>query len=189
MKAITLRHVSNCHFERSEAESRNLLSPCSPPLHWPHSIERNAGSFLRWQSCIGLPSRVKLALRRAAMEQHCHSYPRTPYVVRHRKEGPFMGRLRANLSALGNPLQDFHSLKGQRELRGAPSFCLPDRDGAGRSPEDRAKKFFKDFFPRGSKNRTFCDINNRGMKRSHEMMHPISKRPSSTSAVRRRAGE
>ena len=46
MKAITLRHVSNCHFERSEAESRNLLPPCSP-LHWPHSIERNAGSFLR----------------------------------------------------------------------------------------------------------------------------------------------
>ena len=127
MKAITLRHVSNCHFERSEAESRNLLSPCSPPLHWPHSIERNAGSFLRWQSCIGLPSRVKLALRRVAMEKHCHSYPRTPYVVRNRKEGPFMGRLRANLSALGNPMQDFHSLKGQRELRIA--FLLSARPG------------------------------------------------------------
>ena len=79
MKAITLRHVSNCHFERSEAESRNLLPPCSPPLHWPHSIERNAGSFPRWQFCIGLPSWAKLALRRAAMEQHYHFYPRTPY--------------------------------------------------------------------------------------------------------------
>ena len=40
---------------------------------------RNAGSFLRWQSCIGLPSRAKLALRRAAMEQHYHSYARTPF--------------------------------------------------------------------------------------------------------------
>ena len=85
------------------------------------------GSFPRWQSFIGLPSRAKLALRRAAMEQHCHSYPRTPYVVRHRKEGPFMGRLRANLSALGNPMQDFHSLKWQRELRIA--FLLPARPG------------------------------------------------------------
>ena len=45
MKAITLRHVSNCHFERSKVEPRNLLPPCSP-LYWPHSIERNAGSFL-----------------------------------------------------------------------------------------------------------------------------------------------
>ena len=34
---------------------------------------RNAGSFLRWQSCIGLPSQAKLARLRAAMEQHCHS--------------------------------------------------------------------------------------------------------------------
>jgi hypothetical protein len=49
---------------------------------------RNAGSFLRWQSCIGLPSRAKLALSL--------------------------------------------SIKG-------PSFCLPDRDGAGRSPEEHRK--------------------------------------------------
>jgi hypothetical protein len=51
------------------------------------------------------------------------------------------------------------------------------------------RNFLKIFFSRGSKNRTFCDINNRGMKRPHEMMYPISKLPSSTSAVRRRAGE
>ena len=88
MKALTLRHVPNCHFERSRSaanrkasywagyrptsadlevlcristESRNLLLPCSP-LYWPHIIERNVGSFPRWQSCIGLPSRAKLAL-------------------------------------------------------------------------------------------------------------------------------
>ena len=54
MKGITIRHVSNCHFERSEAESRNLLPPCSP-LYWPHSIERNAGSFLRKE----LPDRAE----------------------------------------------------------------------------------------------------------------------------------
>ena len=52
----------------------------------------NVGSFLRWQSCIGLPSRAKLAL----------SLP----------------------------------IKG-------PSFCLPDRNGAGRSPEDRSVFFQK----------------------------------------------
>ena len=53
---------------------------------------RNVGSFLRWQSCIGLPSQAKLAL----------SLP----------------------------------IKG-------PSFCLPDRNGAGRSPEDRSVFFQK----------------------------------------------
>ena len=42
----------SCHFERSEAESRNLLPPCSPPLHWPHSIERNAGSSF-WKELGG----------------------------------------------------------------------------------------------------------------------------------------
>ena len=47
-----------------------------------------SGSFLRWQSCIGLPSRAKLAL----------SLP----------------------------------IKG-------PSFCLSDRNGAGRSPEEHRK--------------------------------------------------
>ena len=36
---------------------------------------------------------------------------------------------------------------------------------------------------------TFYDISSRGMKRPHEMMNLISKLPSSTSAVRRRAGE
>ena len=51
------------------------------------------------------------------------------------------------------------------------------------------RNFLKIFPSRGSKNRTFCDINIRGMKRSHEMMYPISKWPFSTSAVRRRAGE
>ena len=55
-------------------------------------LARNAGSFLRWQSCIGLPSRAQLA----------HSLP----------------------------------IKG-------PSFCLPDRDGAGRSPEDRSENLRK----------------------------------------------
>ena len=120
-------------------QSREISYRHASPLHWPHSIELNAGSFLRWQSCIGLPSRAKLAL----------SLP----------------------------------IKGL-------SLYLPDRDGAGRSPEDRAKKIFLKFFSfRGSKNQTFCDINNRGMKRPHEMMYPISKRPFSTSAVRRRAGE
>jgi hypothetical protein len=47
----------------------------------------------------------------------------------------------------------------------------------------------RNFFPKESKNRTFCDINSRGMKRPHEMVNPISKLPFSTSAVRRRAGE
>ena len=69
---------------------------------------RNAGSFLRWQSCIGLPSRAKLALRRAAMEQHYHSYPSTPFASSRRSP---QGETR-NLEAL--------------------SFCLPDRNGAAR---------------------------------------------------------
>ena len=76
---------------------------------------RNAGSFLRWQSCIGLPSRAKLALHRAAMEQHYHSYPSTPFASSRRSP---QGETR-NLEAL--------------------SFCLPDRDGAGRSPEEHRK--------------------------------------------------
>ena len=41
---------------------------CSTEAH-----AESSGSFRRWQFCIGLPSRAKLALRRAAMEQHCHS--------------------------------------------------------------------------------------------------------------------
>jgi len=49
--------------------------------------------------------------------------------------------------------------------------------------------FLKNFSKWGSRNGTFNDINNRGMKRPHEMMNLISKRPSSISAVRRRAGE
>ena len=38
-----------------------LYFKCRPPL--PQAA---LGSFLRWQSCIGLPSRAKLALRRVA---------------------------------------------------------------------------------------------------------------------------
>ncbi len=78
MKALTLRHVPNCHFEcsrsaanrkasywagyrptsadlevlcRISTEPRNLLPLCSP-LYWPHIIERNAGSFL-WKELGG----------------------------------------------------------------------------------------------------------------------------------------
>jgi hypothetical protein len=51
------------------------------------------------------------------------------------------------------------------------------------------RNFSKIFPSRGSKIRTSNDINNRGVKRPHEMMSLISKLPSSISAVRRRAGE
>ena len=65
MKAITLRHVSNCHFGRSKVEPQNLLPPCSP-LYWPHSIERNAGSFLwkelGWVLSIGPRNFLKIFL-------------------------------------------------------------------------------------------------------------------------------
>ena len=57
------------------------------------------------------------------------------------------------------------------------------------SDNHRTTIFLKNFSKRGSRNGTFNDINNRGMKRPHEMMNLISKRPSSISAVRRRAGE
>ena len=40
-----------------------LYFKCRPPL--PQAA---LGSFLRWQFCIGLPSRAKLALHRTAME-------------------------------------------------------------------------------------------------------------------------
>ena len=56
-----------------------------------------SGSFPRWQSCIGLPSRAKLAL----------SLP----------------------------------IKG-------PSFCLPDRNGAGQSPENRSETQISTLSPR-----------------------------------------
>jgi hypothetical protein len=60
---------------------------------------------------------------------------------------------------------------------------LPDR------AEEHRNKFLKFFSSRGSKNQASNDIIIRGMKRPHEMMNPISKLPSSTSAVRRRAEE
>ena len=59
----TCRTVISSAAKRSREISQHRVSP----LQWPQSIERNAGSFPRWQSCIGLPSRAKLALRRAAM--------------------------------------------------------------------------------------------------------------------------
>ena len=51
----------------------DLISASLEPVAFIYEIgklwyARNAGSFLRWQSCIGLPSRAKLALRRTAME-------------------------------------------------------------------------------------------------------------------------
>ena len=57
------------------------------------------------------------------------------------------------------------------------------------STEEHRNKFSKFFSFKGSRNRTLCDINNRGMKRPHEMIHPISLMPFSTSAVEKRAGE
>lgn len=57
------------------------------------------------------------------------------------------------------------------------------------SGEDRLEKIeFKKFPSRGSENLDFCDISSRGMKRPHEMIHPISKLLFSTSAVEKRAG-
>ena len=39
------------------------------------------------------------------------------------KEGPFMGRLRANIARLGNPMQDCH-LGKEPALRESPSYCI-----------------------------------------------------------------
>ena len=73
----------------------------------------SSGPFHRWQSCIGLPSRAKLALRRAAMAYHYYSYPRTPFAASRR------------------------SPQGETRNLESPSFCLPDRNGAPRSGGDR----------------------------------------------------
>ena len=110
-------------FYEKPAILRRLTAP--PPSKgrglWQYGVQhwrRNcnfckAGSLHRWQSCIGLPSRAKLALRRTAMEQHCHSYPRTPFAASRR------------------------SPQGETRKLEALSFCLLDRNRAGRSPEDR----------------------------------------------------
>jgi len=66
------------------------------------------------------------------------------------------------------------------------SFLRKELGGALRIGSRNFQKFFSF---KGSKNRIFCDINIREMKRPHEMMNPISKLSSSTSAVTRRAGE
>lgn len=51
-----------------------LVCWCAVMQHWRHRRKaRNAGFFHRWQSCIGMPSRAKLALHRIVMEQHHHS--------------------------------------------------------------------------------------------------------------------
>jgi len=65
-----------------------------------------------------------LALCRAAMEQHCHSYPRTPFAASRR-----------------SPQGETRNLEG-------PSFYLPGRNGAGRSPEEHRNILLKYLYRR-----------------------------------------
>ena len=75
-----------------------------------------------------------------------------------------------------SPLHWPHSIE-----RNAGSSFWKELGGALRNTEINFQKFYSS---RGSKNRTFCDISIRGMKRPYEMMNPISKLPSFISAVR-----
>ena len=93
-------------------------------IKWhPPPAAKRQGSFLRWQSCIGLPSRAKLARRRESKEHHYHSSPRTPFAASRRFP------------------------QGKTRNSKSHSFCLPDRDGAGRSPEEHRKDSAKDLTP------------------------------------------
>ena len=87
-------------------------------------------------------------------------------------------------SIRGGP--DARSTLWERKLR---FHNLPPTACKGSDNPSDYHIFSKNFSKRGSRDGTFNDINNRGMKRPHEMMNLISKRPSSISAVRRMAGE
>ena len=73
-----------------------------------------------------LPSQSNLVLRRTIIECYLYAYPRTPFAASRR------------------------SPQGETRNLESPSFCLPDRNGAGRSPEEHRIFLAKDLTPLSS---------------------------------------
>ncbi len=101
----------------------------SPPLAgWFKGFRGEGERGLRPEGC----SRLRAMFIKSALHV-IRTYPQpcraAPFRSGNQKEGPFMGRLRANFARLGNPMQDCHQRKepALRAFLFLPDSVIPSR--------------------------------------------------------------